>query len=155
MRPAAPTPRRLRGRRSTAAADEYRHVSVTGRFLHDRETLVQAVTELGTGYWVLTPLAARRRHVVLVNRGFVPSERRDRIDARRPATGGQVDGHRPAAHHRAGRRLPARQRCRQHDRWYSRDVAGDRGRARSSATSRPTSSMPMPDHNPAAARSAA
>ena len=32
--------------------------SVTGRFLHDRETLVQAVTELGAGYWVLTPLRA-------------------------------------------------------------------------------------------------
>ena len=35
-----------------------------------------AVTELGSGYWVLTPLATRG-FTVLVNRGFVPQDRRD------------------------------------------------------------------------------
>ncbi|MGE8367708.1 MULTISPECIES: SURF1 family protein [Cupriavidus] len=58
--------------------DEYRRVQVTGTFLHDRETLVQAVTELGGGFWVLTPLRAADGSVVLVNRGFVPPEQRDR-----------------------------------------------------------------------------
>ncbi len=53
----------------------YRHVSLRGRYLHDRETLVQAVTELGPGYWVMTPLVEARGFVVLVNRGFVPPER--------------------------------------------------------------------------------
>ena len=38
----------------TAASDEYRRVRLSGRFLHDRETLVQALSELGSGYWVLT-----------------------------------------------------------------------------------------------------
>jgi surfeit locus 1 family protein len=60
----------------TQARDAYRRVTVSGRFLHDRETLVQAVTDLGGGYWVLTPLQADR-FTVLVNRGFVPSNRRD------------------------------------------------------------------------------
>jgi len=55
---------------------EYRRVTATGRFLHDRETLVQALTVRGAGFWVVTPLATRQG-VLLVNRGFVPAERRD------------------------------------------------------------------------------
>jgi surfeit locus 1 family protein len=62
----------------TASADEYRHVRVTGVFLNALETLVQASTELGPGYWVLTPLRLDNGEVVLVNRGFVPPERRSR-----------------------------------------------------------------------------
>ncbi len=56
--------------------EAYRRVRVTGRFLHDRETLVRAVSDLGSGYWVVTPLDTGR-FTVLVNRGFVPPERRD------------------------------------------------------------------------------
>lgn len=62
---------------TVSAADEYRRVRLEGRFLNDRETLVQAVTELGGGFWVLTPLATDSGATVLVNRGFVPPERRD------------------------------------------------------------------------------
>lgn len=58
----------------SAEKDAYRRVTVTGTFLHDRETLVQAVTDLGGGYWVLTPLQTDR-FILLVNRGFVPAER--------------------------------------------------------------------------------
>lgn len=43
---------------------------------------MQAVTDLGPGYWVMTPLMTRWG-TLLVNRGFVPSELRD--PARRPA----------------------------------------------------------------------
>lgn len=60
----------------SAEADAYRRVRVTGRFLHDRETLVRAVSDLGSGYWVVTPLDTGR-FTVLVNRGFVPPDRRD------------------------------------------------------------------------------
>ncbi|WP_431275658.1 SURF1 family protein [Variovorax ureilyticus] len=63
-----------------AASDEYRRVSATGTLLHDRETLVQATTALGGGYWVLTPLQRTDGSVVLINRGFVPPERRDRAN---------------------------------------------------------------------------
>ena len=59
------------------AADEYLRVAVSGRFQHDRETLVQAVTELGGGFWVMTPLVTDAGFTVLVNRGFVPPDRRD------------------------------------------------------------------------------
>ena len=56
--------------------DAYRRVRLTGVFDHDRETLVQAVTEQGPGFWVLTPLKTDRGFTVLVNRGFVPAERK-------------------------------------------------------------------------------
>jgi surfeit locus 1 family protein len=55
---------------------EYRHVKVSGIFDHAEETLVQAVTERGPGFWVLTPLKQEDGSAVLVNRGFVPPERR-------------------------------------------------------------------------------
>ena len=62
----------------TATNDEYRHVRVTGTFLHEHETLVQAVTALGSGFWVMTPLKLADGTVLLVNRGFVSPERRAR-----------------------------------------------------------------------------
>ncbi|WP_430304835.1 SURF1 family protein [Rhizobium sp. 0TCS1.26] len=60
-----------------AANDEYRRVSVTGRLLNDKETLVQAVTERGAGFWVLTPLLTADGTTILINRGFIPPDRRD------------------------------------------------------------------------------
>ncbi len=63
----------------TAATDEYRHVTATGAFLDSSQTLVQAVTDLGAGYWVLTPLQAGDGNIVLVNRGFVAADDRGRV----------------------------------------------------------------------------
>lgn len=59
-----------------AKNDAYRRVTATGQFRHDRETLVQAVTDRGPGFWVLTPLETPG-FTLLVNRGFVPKDRRD------------------------------------------------------------------------------
>ena len=62
----------------SVAADEYRRVTVTGEWLKDHSTLVQAVTELGGGYWVISPLAQDGRGTtILVNRGFVSMTERD------------------------------------------------------------------------------
>jgi surfeit locus 1 family protein len=61
--------------RINAADDAYRRVRVTGHFLGARETLVQAVTERGGGYWVVAPFRAMEGFTVLVNRGFVPADR--------------------------------------------------------------------------------
>jgi surfeit locus 1 family protein len=106
----------------SAAADEYRHVSVAGTFLNDRETQVFASTDRGTGYWVVTPLRTADGTVVLVNRGFVPTDRRD--PATRPA--GQVAG--PVTVTGLLRLTePKGGFLRSNDptaeRWYSRDVA--------------------------------
>jgi surfeit locus 1 family protein len=108
--------------RISAAGDEYREVRVTGRFLNDRETLVKAVTGLGSGFWVLTPLVTPYGYTVLVNRGFVPEERRD------PATraAGQI-GTETAVTGLLRMTEPRGAFLRlnqpQADRWYSRDIA--------------------------------
>ncbi len=121
--PAVPAPGASQWADLTAANSEYRHVRASGVFLNDSETLVQATTELGAGYWVLTPLRLADGTIVLINRGFVPPERRDR-----------------AAHGASGAASPAtvtgllrmtepggaflRRNDPAANRWYSRDVQG-------------------------------
>ena len=119
---AQPIPSRASWPAITAAGDEYRHVSVAGRFLHDRETLVQAVTEEGPGYWVLTPLQRADGTLVLINRGFVPSERRDASTRQGGNPDGRVEitGLLRITEPNGGF---LRDNVPQHNRWYSRDVA--------------------------------
>lgn len=119
--PPAPIPDRAQWTSLDARAEEYRRVRASGVFLHDRETLVQALTERGAGFWVLTPLRTAQG-IVLVNRGFVPPERR--APAARP--GGQVGG--PVTVTGLLRATePGGGFLRANDpaagRWYSRDVA--------------------------------
>lgn len=63
--------------------EEYRPYVATGRFLHQHEVQVYTVlsdakgTYSGAGYWVLTPLLRGGGSIVIVNRGFVPIEKRD------------------------------------------------------------------------------
>lgn len=120
--PAQPLPSRASWPAITAASDEYRHVSASGRFLHNRETLVQAVTEEGPGYWVLTPLERDDGTTVLINRGFVPSERRDPSTRRGGNPDGEVavSGLLRITEPKGGF---LRDNVPQHNRWYSRDVA--------------------------------
>lgn len=120
--PAQPIPAPASWAAISAANDEYRHVSLKGRFLHDHETLVQAVTEEGPGYWVLTPLQRDDGTQVLVNRGFVPSERRDPSTRRAGNPDGQVEitGLLRITEPKGGF---LRNNVPQHNRWYSRDVA--------------------------------
>jgi surfeit locus 1 family protein len=104
------------------ASSEYLHVGVMGRYLHDRETLVQAVTERGGGFWVITPFEVVDGYVVLINRGFVPPTQRD------PAT--RREGQIPDVikvtgllriSESGGAYLRANDPAA--DRWYSRDVS--------------------------------
>ena len=104
-----------------AAHDAYRRVRVHGTFQNDREAEVQAVSEFGAGYWVVTPFVTDQGFTVLVNRGFVPPDLRDRRT--RPDSQGQtpieVTGLLRITEPKGGflhSNDPA------HDRWYSRDV---------------------------------
>jgi surfeit locus 1 family protein len=86
--PAVPAPGPTEWPQVTAATDEYRHVTASGTFLDAAQTLVQAVTDLGAGYWVLTPLQRGDGSIVLVNRGFVAADDRNRVQpAGRPEAG--------------------------------------------------------------------
>ena len=77
--PAVAVPARERWGRVDVANDEYRHVQASGVYRRDADTFVQAVTERGAGFWVLTPLQLADGSVLLVNRGFVPPEARAQI----------------------------------------------------------------------------
>ena len=56
---------------------EYTRITLTGQYDFAREVLVQAVTDLGPGFWVMTPLKTDAGWTVLVNRGFVGIDQRD------------------------------------------------------------------------------
>lgn len=105
----------------TAANDEYRHVRVAGRFLNDRETLVQASTVLGRGFWVLTPLREADGTLVLVNRGFVPPQHTNPAARGAPEPRGEavVTGLLRMTEPGGGF---LRRNDPSHNRWYSRDV---------------------------------
>ena len=97
--------------------DEYRRVRLSGVFRHDKTTLVDALTERGAGFWVVTPLETGIG-LVLVNRGFVPPEHRD--DYARPSGAVAVTGLLRVTEP-GGRFL--RPNRPETDRWFSRDVA--------------------------------
>lgn len=100
---------------------EYRRVVLRGRYLDVPETLTLAVTERGPGFWVLAPLRTAGGFTVLVNRGFVPEDRRG-PDKRRRAAGQEA---RVVGLLRLTE--PGGGFLRSNDpaggRWYSRDVA--------------------------------
>ncbi len=120
--PAVPAPAEARWPGLDLAKQEYRHVTASGRLLNDREIFVQAVTELGAGFWVVTPLAQPDGTTILINLGFVPPDRRD------PASrsGGQPPGDVTITglvrlSEPGGAFLRSNDPAG--DRWYSRDVA--------------------------------
>jgi surfeit locus 1 family protein len=112
--------------RVSVEKDEYRHVRLSGVYLHELTARVQASTTLGSGYWLLTPMCRDDGSVVLVNRGFV-------------AAGGPAGAH-PAASVSCAQAQGAaatvtgllriseakggflRKNDPAGDRWYSRDV---------------------------------
>jgi len=68
---AAPVP--ARWTQVTKESDEYRRVRVAGHYLYEFTTPVQALSELGAGFWLLTPFCTAEGHIVFINRGFIPA----------------------------------------------------------------------------------
>lgn len=119
--PATVAPPQAQWPRVTLNADEYRHVRLQGHFLHDHETLVQASTVMGAGFWVLTPLKAADGSTVLVNRGFVPPDKRDRASRAGAEPQGEVALIGLLRMTEPGGGF-LRENDPAHQRWYSRDV---------------------------------
>lgn len=117
----APAPPPAPGVAVSRKNHEYLRVLAKGVLLHDRETLVQALTERGAGWWVITPLQTASG-VILVNRGFVPDERRIAATRRPDYPGGPVTviGLLRMTEPRGGF---LRANDPEGGRWYSRDVA--------------------------------
>ena len=120
----APLPPRAQWPTVNAADHEYLPVTLQGQWLADKTVLAQAVTELGAGFWVITPLQQADGSAVLVNRGFVPQAQRAQwLAAPLPAgspTTATVQGLLRMTEPGGGflrHNDPAQQR------WFSRDVA--------------------------------
>lgn len=116
---AAPAPAEWR---ALGKDDAYRRVRVQGEYQHALETCTQAVTDLGPGCWVMTPLHTADGSWVLVNRGFVAAAQRDPASRIKGQITGRVavDGLLRMSEPGGGflrRNVPGE------GRWYSRDVA--------------------------------
>lgn len=90
--------------------------------MNDKETQVYAVTNLGPGFWVLTPMKSADGTITWINRGFVPTDKRN------PKTRPEGEISTPTTitgllriNEPKGTLL--RSNVPQDERWYSRDVA--------------------------------
>ena len=104
----------------SAATDEYRRVSVDGALLLAQSARVQASTELGSGYWLLTPLREADGAVIMINLGFISLEQARSALPQQPVAPFEVTGLLRIGEPGGGflrKNDPAS------DRWYSRDVA--------------------------------
>lgn len=115
---AAPTPGQWTG--VTAARDEYRRIRVIGRFDHMRTAFVLASTNMGSGYWTMTPLRTEKGFTIWINRGFVTSDQRARAAFSRPQGQVTLTGLLRITEPKGGF---LRDNAPDRDRWYSRDVA--------------------------------
>ncbi|MGA2568363.1 MAG: SURF1 family protein [Pseudolabrys sp.] len=83
--------------RLTPAADEYARVTFPAEFLAGQEALVYTAGSAfrpdvqGAGYWVFAPARLPGGSIVLVNRGFVPADRKDPATRAQGAPRGMVD----------------------------------------------------------------
>lgn len=102
---------------------QYLHVRLTGRFLADKQTLVHGGSAKGYGYWVMVPLETDRGFIVMVNRGYIPSDlpgtpayARARAPAGKVSLTGLLRFTEPGGGFMRSNQPHA-------DQWYSRDVA--------------------------------
>jgi surfeit locus 1 family protein len=70
---------------------EYRHVKLAGTFEHDKEALVFRPLAGGVGYLVLTPLRLPSGAHVIINRGFVPSDKKSPSSRLEGETSGTIE----------------------------------------------------------------
>lgn len=90
-------PPRANWQQLTPAADEYRRVTFPAEFLDGEEALLYSAGSAfrpdvqGAGYWVFAPARLPGGSVVIVDRGFVPPERKDPASRAEGAPHGIID----------------------------------------------------------------
>jgi len=103
--------------------DVYRHVTVRGHFLNAAEAQVYALSDLGAGYWIMTPLRRDDGTLVYINRGFVPMD----LKAQPAHAAGQTDAEVTVTGllrlSEAKGWLFSQPNDPAHDLWYRRDLA--------------------------------
>lgn len=106
----------------TADRDEYRAVTLQGHYLAGHQSYVAAVSDFGSGYWVITPFRTDRGFVVLVNRGFAPPQWRHSAATRTQPPAGHLTLKGLLRLSEPGGAF-LRSNVPAEGRWYSRDVA--------------------------------
>lgn len=106
---------------------EYLPIQAQGQWMPGRSVLTQAVSDLGAGFWVLTPLQQADGTQLLVNRGFIPAEQRKAFaeqiaQSAQDATGETITiaGLLRFTEPKGGF---MRENAPAEDRWHSRDIA--------------------------------
>lgn len=120
--PAAPPPGPAEWADVSVERDEYLHVTFSGHFLNGKEAQVYAATVYGPGYWVITPLEEADGTIILVNRGFVPTEKRAPLTR----IAGELEGEVTVTgllRMSEPKGTLLRSNRPEDERWYSRDVA--------------------------------
>lgn len=106
----------------TREDDAYRHVFITGTYIEPLQTLIYYSTQLGPGYFVMTPLLRDDGSYVLINRGFVPEGRQKDPSRYAPPEGKvTVEGLLRMSEDRSW--LFSRANEPEEGQWYRRDVA--------------------------------
>lgn len=101
-----------------AATQEYLRVAARGHFRHHLSRRVKALTELGGGYWLMTPLQTSWGYL-WINRGFVPAGS-DATAWQQPEGALRVEG---LARVSQPDGTLLEKNDPENGRWYSRDVA--------------------------------
>jgi surfeit locus 1 family protein len=99
---------------------DYLRVRLSGTYAGSQTALVRAATDLGTGYWTMTPMRLEDGRTVWVNRGFVPAGT-TAAQAGKGTPAGPVEVVGLVRSSEPGGSLLQSNRP-QDDRWYSRDV---------------------------------
>lgn len=113
----APTPASWAMQDGPALA--YRHVRAHGQFIGGHTIWVEASTSLGAGYWLLQPLRTTEGFTILINRGFVPKDKRDETSAAQPTMTTNLTGLLRISEPHG---MPLRPNRPAENRWFSRDV---------------------------------
>jgi surfeit locus 1 family protein len=95
-RPPAPLPPPTTWPRLTPSADEFARVTFPAEFLADEALVYTAGSAFrpdvqGPGYWVFAPARLPGGSIVLIDRGFVPADRKDPASRAQGAPHGTVD----------------------------------------------------------------
>lgn len=117
----APLPSTLRLASAAPGTLDYLRVKVSGTYSGPQTALVRAATDLGTGYWAMTPLRMSDGRTVWINRGFLPAGT-TAAQAGKTAPAGPVSITGLVRPSEPGGSLLQSNRP-QEDRWYSRDLA--------------------------------